>query len=119
MPGDDGFRLDDDECGLPSGPRARQPRPEPPVRRHEPQPSRSRPIQHLKLVPQGEYLKLQCGARPQTSSGGQEQRDQDGNHRHEAYPGKTATSMVATRKTFSVATAIFRTTPPVEWTYRR
>jgi len=104
MPSDDGFRFDDYECGSPSGPRSRDPRPEPPVRRHEAQPPRSRPIQHLKLVPQGEYLKLQSGARPKTTSDRQDQRDQDGNHRHEAYPGTPRTSMVATRTGFSAST---------------
>jgi len=58
----------------------------------------------LKLVPSGEYLKLQCAARPKTASDRQEQRDQDGNHRHEAYPEKPRTSMAATRKGFSVGT---------------
>ena len=77
MPSDDGFRLDDDERGSPSGPRSRQPRPEQPVRRHEPQPSRSRPIQHLKLVPQDNYLKLPCAARPKTTSQREDQRDQE------------------------------------------
>ena len=62
MPTDDGFRFDDHECRSPSGPRARQPCPEPPVRRHEPQSPGPRPIQYLKLVPQGEYLELKCRA---------------------------------------------------------
>jgi hypothetical protein len=81
MPGDDGFRLDDDQCGSPSGPPPRQPHPQPPFRRHEPQPSRSRPIEHLQLVPQGEHLKRQCGARLKGTSDRAEQRDQDDNSR--------------------------------------
>jgi hypothetical protein len=104
MPGDDSFRFDDDECGSPSGQRAGQPRPKPPVRRRQPQPVRSCPIQDLELVPQGEQFKLQCGARPKPTSERYDQRGEDGNHRHGAYPGTTRTSMVATRTAFSVAT---------------
>jgi len=104
MPPDDGFRLDDDECGSPRGPRARQPRPETPICRRQLQPPRSRPIQHLKLVPQRDQFKLQGGARPKPASERDHQRDQDGNHRHGACPGRTRTSMVATRTAFSVGT---------------
>jgi hypothetical protein len=38
-PRDDGFRFDDDECGSPRGPRARQPRPETPICRRQLQPA--------------------------------------------------------------------------------
>src|SRR5262249_34089222 len=54
-------------------------------------------IQHLKLVPQGDQFKLQCGTRPKPASERGNQRDQDGNHRHGDYPGKTRTSTAATR----------------------
>ena len=38
----------------------------------EPQPLRPRPVQHQQLVPQGEHLKLQDGARARATSQGQQ-----------------------------------------------
>src|SRR5205807_2401302 len=55
---------------------------------------------------QSEYLKLQCRARPKPTSHRRDHPDQDGNHVHGAYLGKTRTSMVATRTGFSVATRL-------------
>ena len=64
MPGDDGFRFDDDERGALREPGARQPGPEPPVRVRESHPTRLRPLKNLQLVTQGEHLKMECRARP-------------------------------------------------------
>ena len=62
MPGNDGLWFDDDDRRAPPVPDARQPDPEQAVRPSESQPLRPRSIQHLQLVPQREYLKVQSGA---------------------------------------------------------
>ena len=62
MPGNDGLMFDDDDRRAPLVPDAGQPDPEQAVRPSESQPLRPRPIQHLQLVPQREYLKVQNGA---------------------------------------------------------
>src|SRR5262245_8661131 len=73
--------------------------------------SPSRPIQDIKLVPQGEHFKLQFGARPKTTSDRQDHRYEKGKHRDGAYPGKTRTSMATTSREFSVSTAGLDMTP--------
>jgi hypothetical protein len=56
VPGDDGLRFDDDKGRAPLVPDARQRDPQQAVHLREPQPPRPRPVQHLELVPQGQYL---------------------------------------------------------------
>jgi hypothetical protein len=62
MPGNDGLWLDDDDGRAPPVSDTRQLDPEQAVRSSEPEPLRPRLIQHLQLVPQREYLKVQSGA---------------------------------------------------------
>jgi len=62
MPGNDGLWFDDDDRRAPIVPGARQPDPQQAIRASEPEPLRPRPIQHLQLVPQREYLKVQNSA---------------------------------------------------------
>ena len=82
MPGDHGFRCDDNEGGLPTRPRTRQPRLEPAVRAHEPQSSRPRPLQHVQLMAQGgQHLEVKRGARPRQSLRRPQKRDQHRHHR--------------------------------------
>jgi hypothetical protein len=85
VPGDDGLWLDDDQCRAPLVPHTRQPDPEPAVRSGEPQPSRSRSLQHLQLVTQGQHLQLQDDARARTTSAGQQKREEDRHDRRKAY----------------------------------
>src|SRR5207248_8320889 len=57
------------------------------------------------LVTCGEQLELKCGIRSRATSECQNERDQDGHHRPEAYRLSTATSTVATRTAFSAGTS--------------
>lgn len=50
----------------------------------ESKPSRPRPLQHLQLVPQGQHLQLQDGARANAASQGQQEREEDGHDGREA-----------------------------------
>ena len=112
VPGDDGLRLDDDERRSPSGPEAREHDPEPTVCLRKPQPPGPRSLQHLQLVPQGQYFELQRGARMRPRSQGQEEGQECRHHRPAAYPSSTATSTVATRTEISVGTTEVRSPAP-------
>ena len=68
VPGDDGLRLHEDQRRSPSGPDARQHDPEPPVRPREPDSLRSRALQHVKLVPQGQDFEVERRARTRQRS---------------------------------------------------
>ena len=61
---------------------------------------------YLQLVPQDQHLELKCSARTCPCAKGQQERDNHGYHRREAYPSPAATSTAATRTAFSVATAL-------------
>ena len=56
MPGDNGFRLDDHQGGLPVAPHASQPHPEDSISGRQFQPFWSRPTQDGELLPQGEVF---------------------------------------------------------------
>ena len=107
VPRDDRLRLDDDERRSPTGPRAGQADPEPPVRLYETHSPRPCSLQHLQLMSQGEHLKLECGARPHGPAQALKQWKEDGHHRREAYPRSAATSTLATRTDFSAGTACY------------
>jgi hypothetical protein len=106
--GDDGFRLDDDERRSPSAQHTREYDPEPTVRLREPQPPRPGALQHLPLVPQGQHLELERGARPRPFAEGQE-RATSTDIIARAYPSPAATSKAATRTDFLVKHSIMKT----------
>ena len=62
-----------------------QPDPQQAVRLSEPHPPRSRPVQHVKLVPQRQHLQLQDDARACATSQGQQDREDDGHDGREGY----------------------------------
>jgi len=110
MRSDDRLGSDDDERRSPVLPHTRDPHPEQAVGSRETQPPRTGPLQHVELVAQCEHLELQRGARAHTTSYGQQQRDEDGHHRREAYPQTAGTSTLATRTEFQ------QTQPVPGWT---
>jgi hypothetical protein len=59
MPCEDRFRFDDDERRSPPGPDTREPDPEEAVGTRKARPAPTGSLKHLKLVTQGEQLKLQ------------------------------------------------------------
>ena len=79
--------------------------PEATVCLRKPQPPRPGSLEHLQLVPQGQYFELQRGARMRPRSQGQKKGQQHRHHGPEAYPSSAATSTAATRTDFSVGTA--------------
>ena len=58
MPGNDRFRLDDNERRTPAGPQVQQPYPQEAVHLRESNPSTRRPSKHVYLVPEGKNLQL-------------------------------------------------------------
>jgi hypothetical protein len=73
-----------DESRSPRGPNARQPHPEPAVRRTQCQPPRSRSLQHLQLVRQGQHLQIARQPATWQSADGQQRRKQPGGHHRAA-----------------------------------
>jgi len=73
MPGDDGFRFDDDERGTPAGPPVQQPRPQEPGQVRESNAPTLRPSKHSDLVAQGK--KLQPQGRPSLEAGAESEQE--------------------------------------------
>ena len=62
-------------------PDPREPYPEQAVGSRETQPPRAGPLQHVELVPQREHLEFEGGAGAHRTLYGQQQRNEDGDHR--------------------------------------
>jgi hypothetical protein len=111
VPGDDGFRSDDDQRVTPTRPSAREPGPKQAVEAGEAKPSALRSFEHAKLVPQGQEIKLQRQPGASTITEHGQQRNKYG-HRREVTRRSTVTAIIPTETRFLVATgAVARESP--------
>jgi hypothetical protein len=74
MPGDDGFRLHDDEGVQAAGPQTVEPDPKCPVEGSEPRPPVPLPLEDRQLVAEGQDLELELGTGPKPDSYDREQK---------------------------------------------
>ena len=79
MPGDNGFRPDDDRNAAPRGPQPAKENPEHPIVESE---SRSRvlSLKHTKLLPKGKDLKAQVVAGAEEDAEAADHADEEGDH---------------------------------------